>query len=50
MPEIQELITNVVNDLLFSEITSPEDELQAYSVSEHTVFYLQLLTALDDIS
>ena len=50
MPEIQELITNVVNDLLFSEITSPEDELQAYSVSEHTVFYLQLLTALDNIS
>ena len=35
IPETQELISNMVNDVSFTEATSPEEELQAYSVSEH---------------
>ena len=40
IPETQELITNMVNDISFTEATSPEEELQVYSVSEHIVSHL----------
>ena len=39
--ELQELVTNMVNDLSFTEVTSPEDELQVYSVLEHILSHLQ---------
>ena len=48
IPETQELITNMVNDFSFTEVTSPEDELQVYSVSEHTASHLQLPTVLEN--
>ena len=48
IPETQELITNMVNDFSFTEVTSPEDELQVYSVSEHTVSHLQSPTVLEN--
>ena len=48
IPETQELITNMVNDFSFTEVTSPEDELQVYSVSQHIVFHLQLPTVLEN--
>ena len=48
IPETQELITNMVNDFSFSEVTSADDELQVYSVSEHNVSHLQLLTVLEN--
>ena len=38
---LQELVTNMVNDLSFTEVTSPEDELQVYSVLEHILSHLQ---------
>ena len=41
IPETEELITNMVNDFSFTETTSPEEELQVYSVSEHIVSHLQ---------
>ena len=41
IPESQELIKNTVNDFSFAEVTSPEAELQVYSVSEHIVSHLQ---------
>ena len=41
IPETQELMSNMVNDFSFTEITSPEDELQAYSFSDHIVSHLQ---------
>ena len=48
IPETQELITNTVNDFSFTEVTSPDDELQVYSVSQHIVFHLQLPTVLEN--
>ena len=48
IPETQELITNMVNDFSFTEVTSPEDELQVYSVSEHIVSHLQSPTVLEN--
>ena len=41
IPEIQELITNIVNYFSFTEVTSPEDELQNYSILEHIISYPQ---------
>ena len=41
IPETQKLITNIVNDFSFTEVTSPEDELQVYSVSKHIASHLQ---------
>ena len=46
IPEAQELITNMVNDISFTEATSPEEELQVYSVSERIVSHLQSPTVL----
>ena len=48
IPETQELITNMVNDFSFTEVTSPEDELQVYPISEHIVFHLQSPTILEN--
>ena len=48
IPETQELITNMVNDFSFTEVTSPEDELQVYSVSEHIASHLQSPTVLEN--
>ena len=48
IPETQELITNMVNDFSFTEVTSPEDELQIYSVSEHVMSHLQSFTVLEN--
>ena len=48
IPETQELITNMVNDVSFTEATSPEEELQVYSVSEHIVSHLQSPTVLEN--
>ena len=48
MPETQELITNMVNDVSFTEATSPEEKLKAYSVSEHIVSHLQSPTVLEN--
>ena len=48
IPETQELITNMVNDFSFTEATSPEEELQIYSVSEHIVSHLQSPTVLEN--
>ena len=48
IPETQELITNMVNDFSFTEVTSPEDELQVYPVSEHIVSHLKLPTVLEN--
>ena len=48
IPETQELITNMVNDISFTEATSPEEELQVYSVSEHIVSHLQSPTVLEN--
>ena len=31
----------MVNDISFTEVTSPEQELKVYSVSEHIVSHLQ---------
>ena len=42
IPKTQELITSMVNDFSFTEITSSEDELQVYSVSKRIVSHLQL--------
>ena len=47
IPETQELITNMVNDFSFTEVTSLGDELQVYSVSEHIVSHLQTPTVLE---
>ena len=38
----------MVNDFSFTEVTSPEDELQVYSVSEHIVSHLQSPTVLEN--
>ena len=43
---LETLITNVVNDFLFTEVKWPEDELQVYSVSELIVSHLQSPTVL----
>ena len=48
IPETQELITNMVNDFSFTEVTSTEDELQVYSVPEYIVSHLQSPTVLED--
>ena len=48
IPEKQELITNMVNDFSFTEVTSPEDELQVYSVSERIASHLQSPTVLEN--
>ena len=48
IPETQELITNMVNDISFTEAASPEEELQVYSVSEHIVSHLQSPTVLEN--
>ena len=48
IPETQELITNLANDFSFTEVTSPEDELEVYSVSEHIVSHLQSPTVLEN--
>ena len=48
IPETQELITNMVSDFSFAEATSPEDELQIYSVSEHIFSHLQSSTVLEN--
>ena len=37
----------MVNDFSFTEVTSPEDALQAYQVSEHIVSHLQSPTVLE---
>ena len=47
IPETQELITNMVNDFSFTEVTSLGDKLQVYSVSEHIVSHLQTPTVLE---
>ena len=38
----------MVNDFSFTEATSPEEELQIYSVSEHIVSHLQSPTVLEN--
>ena len=38
----------MVNGFSFIEVTSPEDELQVYSVSEHIVSHLQFSAVLDN--
>ena len=38
----------MVNDFSFTEVTSSEDELQVYSVSEHIVPHLQSPTVLEN--
>ena len=38
----------MVNDISFTEATSPEEELQVYSVSEHIVSHLQSPTVLEN--
>ena len=38
----------MVNDFSFTEVTSPEDKLQVYPVSEHIVSHLQSLTVLEN--
>ena len=38
----------MVNDSSFTEVTSPEDELQVYPVSEHIVSHLQSPTVLEN--
>ena len=48
IPETQEVITNMVNDISFTEATSPEEESQVYSVSEHIVCHLQSPTVLEN--
>ena len=48
IPETQELMTNMVSDFSFAEATSPEDELQIYSVSEHIFSHLQSSTVLEN--
>ena len=48
IPETQELITNMVDDISFTEATSPEEELQVCSVSEHIVSHLQSPTVLEN--
>ena len=48
IPETQELITNMVNDFSFNEVTSPKDKLPVYSVSEQIVSHLQSLTVLEN--
>ena len=48
IPETEELITNMVNDISFTEVISPEEELQVYSVSEHIVSHLQSPTVLEN--
>ena len=47
-PETQEVITNMVNDVSLTEATSPEEELQVYSVSEHILSHLQSPTVLEN--
>ena len=37
----------MVNDFSFTKVTSPEDELQVYSVSEYIVSHLQSPTVLE---
>ena len=41
IPETQEVKFIMVSDFSFAEVTSPEDELQVYSVSEHILSHLQ---------
>ena len=48
IPETQEVMTNIVNDVSFTEATSPEEKLQAYSVSEHIVSHLQSPKVLEN--
>ena len=48
IPETQEPITNMVNEFSFTQVTSLEDELQVYSVSEHIVSHLQSPTVLEN--
>ena len=48
IPKAQELITNMVNDFSFTEVTSTEDELQVYSVPEYILSYLQSPTVLEN--
>ena len=48
IPETQELMTNMVDDFSLTEVTSPEDELQVYLVSEHIVSHLQSPTVLEN--
>ena len=38
----------MVNDISFTEATSPEDELQVYSFEEHIVSHLQSPTVLEN--
>ena len=38
----------MVNDFSFTEVTSPENELQVYSFSEHIVSRTQSLTVLEN--
>ena len=46
--ETQELMTNVVNDFSFTKVTSPEEELQVYSVSEHIASHLKSTTVFEN--
>ena len=48
IPETQEVITNMVNEISFTEATSQEEELQVYSVSEHIASHLQSPTVLEN--
>ena len=48
IPETQELITNIVNDFSFTEVTSPGNQLQVHSVSEHIVSHLQSPAVLEN--
>ena len=38
----------MVNDFSFTEVTSPEDKLQIYSVSQHIASHLQSPTVLEN--
>ena len=54
IPGTHKLIPNMVNDFSITEVTSPEDELQASPVSlaspvsEHTLLHLQSPTVLEN--
>ena len=48
IPETQELMTNTADDFSLTEVTTPEDELQVYLVSEHIVSHLQSPTVLEN--
>ena len=48
IPETQELITHMVNDFSFTKVTSPEEELEAYSILENIVSHLESPAVLEN--